>query len=417
MEGHSCPSRVVPSVNSLLDLHSHERILTPRSVRRDSHLAFVPILCTQQKTAMYDAFLQDLAVVMIVAGVVTIIFHRIKQPVVLGYMLAGIIVGPYTSIPLSIHDPKTIKIMADLGVILLMFGLGLHFSLRRLAHVGVAAFIVAAIEIVLMVALGYAAGRAFGWRHMDSLFLGTILSISSSTIITKALTEMGLTREPFAELVFGVLIFEDILAIAMMGVLSSMTEPGSMAVGKVAMMLGKLVIFLASVLVIGLLTVPWLLRQVNRFKSNETLLIASLGLCFGVSLLAVKQGYSVAFGAFIIGAIVAEARERGKIETLIEPVRDMFSAVFFVAIGMLLDPHTLIEYAAPIVVATLVVIVGKVVTCSFGSFMTGHDARTSLRVGMGMAQIGEFSFIIAALGLNAALPAHSFTRSRCQCRS
>jgi CPA2 family monovalent cation:H+ antiporter-2 len=350
---------------------------------------------------MHDDFLQDLAVVMIVAAVVTIIFRVLRQPVVLGYILAGLIVGPHTpGIPLSVHDRHTIDVMSELGVILLMFGLGLHFSLRQLASVGPTAFIAATLEIVVMLTIGYAIGRAFAWSQMDSLFLGAILSISSTTIIIKALGELGLTKERFAELIFGVLIVEDILGIAMIALLSGIATTGTFGAGQVALTLGKLAVFLAAVLVGGLLAVPSLLRFVARFKSNEVLLITSLGLCFGVSLLALRLGYSVALGAFLIGAIIAEVREKGRIELIVEPVRDMFSAVFFVTIGMLIEPGMLIKYALPILVITIAVVVGKVISCGLGTFLAGNDARTSTRVGMGLSQIGEFSFIIASLGLS-----------------
>lgn len=344
-------------------------------------------------------FLQDLATVLLVAGVVTVVFHWIRQPVVLGYILAGLIVGPYTTIPVHIHNEQTVRLMSELGVILLMFSLGLHFSLRMLAQVGATAFLAATLEIVVMIGLGYGIGRAFGWKPIDSLFLGAILSISSTTIIVKALGELGLLKEKFAHLVFGILIVEDILAVAMLALLSGLGPTGSLPLGEVFWTLGKLGVFLATVLVFGLLLVPWLLRHVNRLKSEETLLVIALGLCFGVSLLAMKLGYSVALGAFLIGAVVAEARERGKIETLITPVRDLFSAVFFVAIGMLIQPRMLVTYAVPILVITAAVVVGKVVSCALGTFLAGNNARTSLKVGMGLAQIGEFSFIIAQLGL------------------
>lgn len=353
----------------------------------------------RMEAGMHGQFLQDLALVMIVAGFVTVVFHRLRQPVVLGYILAGYIVGPYTpGIPLSVHDYHTVEIMSDLGMIMLMFSLGLHFSLRKLAQVGGTAFTAAVLEIVIMLAIGYGIGRMFNWNRMDSLFLGAILSISSTTIIIKALGELGLTKERFAELIFGILIVEDILAIAMLALLSGIAVSGSLEVGAVVLTLGKLAIFLASVLVIGLLAVPPLLRYVSKFKSSEMLLIVVLGLCFGVSLLAMKLGYSVALGAFLIGAVVAEAREHHKIEGLVEPVRDMFSAVFFVAIGMLIQPDMLIKYALPILVITIAVVIGKVFSCTLGTFLAGNNARTSMRVGMGLAQIGEFSFIIASLG-------------------
>jgi monovalent cation:H+ antiporter-2, CPA2 family len=344
-------------------------------------------------------FLQDLAVVMIVAGLVTVVFHRLKQPVVLGYILAGFIIGPHTP-PFPLVHEGTIKTLADLGVILLMFSLGLEFSLRKLRQVGVSAVIAALLEILLMGWVGYNMGRMFGWSSMDSIFLGAILSISSTTIIVKALAELGKNREHFAQLIVGVLIIEDILAIAMIALLSSIAMTGSFALADVGSTLGKLAIFLVAALVIGLLIVPRLLGYVARFKSNEMLLITVLALCFGFSLLALQLGYSVALGAFLIGAVVAEARELYRIEKLIEPVRDMFSAIFFVAIGLLIDPTMVIAYWLPILVITFAVIAGKVLACSFGAFIGGNDARTSLCVGMGLAQIGEFSFIIASLGLS-----------------
>ncbi len=349
---------------------------------------------------MHGVFLQDLAMVMIVAAVAAIIFRRFGQPVVLGYILAGLVIGPHTPIiPLSVQDQHTVELLAELGVILLMFGLGLHFSLRQLASVGATAFIAATMEIALMLAIGYGIGRLFGWSSMDSIFLGAILSISSTTIIVKALEELGLIKARFAELIFGILIVEDILAIAMIALLSGLATSGSLEAGEVALTLGQIALFLAAVLVVGLLAVPPLVRYVDRHYGIEILLITTLGLCFGVSLLALELGYSVALGAFLIGAVIAETREHGKIEGLVAPVRDMFSAVFFVAVGMLIDPPMLIEYALPIAVITVAVVLGKVVTCALGTFLAGHDPRTSAKVGMGLAQIGEFSFIIASLGL------------------
>ena len=344
-------------------------------------------------------FLQDLAVVMIVAGFVTVVFHRFKQSVVLGYIAAGVIVGPHMPPFELVHDKDTINTLAELGVILLMFSLGLEFSLRKLTKVGPPAFIAALLEILLLFWVGYEIGRFFDWPSMDSIFLGAMLSISSTTIIIKVLGDLGKMKERFAQLIFGVLIIEDILGIAMIALLSSIAMTGKLSVGDVGMTLGKLGLFLTVVLVIGLLTVPRLIGYVARFKSNEMLIVTLLGLCFGVSLLAVKLGYSVALGAFIIGAVIAEAREIHRIETLIEPVRDMFSAIFFVAIGLLIDPKMLVLYWQPILVITFAVVVGKVLACSLGAFMGGNDQRTSLRVGMGMAQIGEFSFIIASLGV------------------
>jgi len=277
------------------------------------------------------AFLQDLAIVMIVAAVVTVIFHRLRQPVVLGYILAGVIISRHTPpFQLIKNQNHSIETMAEIGIVFLMFSLGLHFSLRKLATVGATAVIAASLEIVVMVLVGYQIGRMFGWSSMDSLFLGAILSISSTTIIVKALTDLGRVKERFAELIFGILIVEDILAIAMIALLSGIAMTKTLAIGSVVTTLLKLVVFLAVVLVVGLLTVPPLLRYVARFRSNEMLLIATLGLCFGVSLIAVKIGYSVALGAFI-----AEAREEGKGELWGGGVRGRVIAVFFVAVGLM----------------------------------------------------------------------------------
>ena len=345
------------------------------------------------------SFIQDLAVIMLVAGVVTILFHRFKQPVVLGYIVAGFIIGPHTPPFGLIHDEDTIKTLAELGVIFLMFCLGLEFSLRKLFKVGATAFIAAFLEIVLMIWIGYEIGRWFDWSTMDSLFLGAILAISSTTIIVKALNDLKMKDQRFAQLIFGVLIVEDILGIGIIALLSSIAVSGTVSSGEVFSTVGKLSLFMIVALVIGILLVPRLLAYVAKFESNEMLLITVLGLCFGFCLLVVKLEYSMVLGAFLIGAIMAESRQLIKIESLIEPVRDMFSAIFFVAIGLMIDPQILLQYAWPIAVITVAVVLGKMLSCGLGAFIAGNDGRTSLRVGMGLSQIGEFSFIIAALGM------------------
>jgi CPA2 family monovalent cation:H+ antiporter-2 len=346
---------------------------------------------------MHGYLLQDLAAVMFTAGITTILCHRLKQPVALGYIIAGVIVGPYTPIEF-VHDQDTIDGLGQLGVVLLMFSLGLEFSLRKLTKVGASAFVAAILEIVLMMWLGYEMGRIFGWDTMNSVFLGAMLSISSTTIIVKALSELGKSREPFAEVIFGILVIEDILAIVMLALLSGFAETGVLHAREVGVSVLKLAVFFAMVLVVGFILVPRLFDYVARFKSDEMTLVTALGLCFAVALVATMNKYSVALGAFLIGAVIAEARQLHKIEELVAPLRDMFSAIFFVTIGMLIDPRMLVQYAWPIVALSLLVVVGKVMTCSFGSFVGGRDLRTSLCVGMGLAQIGEFSFIIAALG-------------------
>lgn len=349
------------------------------------------------------AFIQDLAVVMLTAGVVTVLFHRLRQPVVLGYILAGFLIGPYTPPFSMIHDEGSIKTLAELGVIFLMFYLGLEFSLRKLARVGPTAFIAAIAEIVLMIWVGYEIGKYFGWKPMDCLFLGAILSISSTTIIVKALDELKMKRERFAQIIFGILIVEDILAIGMIALLSGVATGGDVETADVLATLGRLALFMIVSLVLGILIVPRMLAYVARFGSNEMMLVAVLGLCFGFCLLVIKLDYSVALGAFLIGAIMAESRQLKWIETIVEPVRDMFSAIFFVTVGLMIDPAVLVEYAVPIAVISVAVIVGKVLSCGLGTFISGHGGRTSLRVGMGVSQIGEFSFIIAALGLSLAV--------------
>lgn len=344
--------------------------------------------------------LHDLAVVMLFAGITTILCHRLKQPVVLGYIVAGMIIGPYTPPFELVKDEETIRGLGDMGVVLLMFSLGLEFSLRKLTRVGMSAFVAASLEIALMMWLGYEMGvQVFGWNTMDSVFLGAMLSISSTTIIVKALAELGKSRESFAEIIFGVLVIEDMLAIILLALLSGYAETGSLSIENVAFEVLKLAVFFAVALVAGFLGVPRLFNYLAKFKSDEMLLVAALGLCFGIALVASRLNYSVALGAFLIGAVMAEARQIHKIEALTAPVRDMFSAIFFVTIGMLIDPRMLLQYAWPILILSLLVIVGKVATCSFGVFVGGKDLRTSLSVGMGLAQIGEFSFIIATLGL------------------
>jgi CPA2 family monovalent cation:H+ antiporter-2 len=344
-------------------------------------------------------FIQDLAVTMLVAGIVTILFHRFKQPVVLGYIVAGIIIGPHTPPFQLIEDQDTIRTLAELGVVFLLFSLGLEFSLRKLSRVGATAFVAAVSEIVLMIWIGYEIGRFFDWSQMDSVFLGAMLAISSTTIIVKALDELGMKRERFAQLIFGILIVEDILAIGMIALLSGIAISGSVDAEEVASTVTRLSLFMVVALVIGILVVPRVLAYVARFRSNEMLLITVLGLCFGFCLVVMRLDYSIALGAFLIGAIMAESKQLHTIERLIEPVRDMFSAIFFVAIGLMFDPRVLVDYAVPVVVITIAVVVGKVIACSLGTFIAGNDGRTSMRVGLGLAQIGEFSFIIATLGL------------------
>ncbi len=351
------------------------------------------------------AFLQDLAVVMIVAGFVTVVCHRLRQPVVLGYLAAGVLIGPHTPPYPLIEDEGTIRTLADLGIVFLMFSIGLDFNLRKIKGIGPTVFVAGALETLMMFWIGYETGRLLGWSPMDRIFLGAMLSISSTMIVARTLRSLGRLDEAFTQVIFGIMVFEDILGVLVIALLSSIALTGH---AEAAPLLGtslRLAVFLAVAVVLGLLIVPCLLRYVARFKDGETLLVAALGLCFGVSLLAVKLGYSPALGAFIVGAVVASARESGRIKQLTEPLRDMFSAVFFVAMGLLVDPRLLVEYAVPIGILTAAVVIGKILACTLGTFVAGHGLRTAIRVGMSLGQIGEFSFVIAALGSSLGVTA------------
>jgi monovalent cation:H+ antiporter-2, CPA2 family len=343
-------------------------------------------------------FIQDLAVIMLTAGIVTVIFHRLHQPVVLGYIVAGVIIGPFTPPFSFIHDEQTIKTLAELGIVFLMFSLGLEFSVKKLAHVGMSALIAALSEICLMIWVGYEIGMYFDWSTMDCIFLGALLAMSSTTIIIKVLDEFKLKHEPFAHLVFGILIIEDILGIGMIALLSALATSGSVSTGMVFATLGRLSLFMVIALILGVLIVPRLLSFVSKYQSKEMLLVTVLGILFGFCLLVIRLDYSIALGAFLIGAVMAESRQLSTIEKLIEPLKDMFSAIFFVTIGLMLDPAVLMTYTIPVAVITLAVIIGKVSACSVGTFLGGRDGILSVRVGMSLAQIGEFSLIIAALG-------------------
>jgi len=344
-------------------------------------------------------FIHDLAIIMLAAGIVTVVFHLLRQPVVLGYIVAGVLIGPHTPPYTFVTNEETIRTLAELGVVFLLFSLGLEFSLRHLRQVGATALVSAIAGIVTMLSLGYAIGRAFDWSVMDALFLGAMLSISSTTITIKALEDLKLKKQHFAQVVFAILIVEDILAIAMIALLASAAKTGAIDSGEVMRTLGGLTVFLVASLVIGILTIPRLLDFVARFNSNEMLLVSVLGLLFGFCLVVVRLGYNAALGAFVIGAIIAETGALHRIERVIAPVRDMFSAIFFVAVGLMLDPVLLLNYAGPVAAATVAVIIGKSLARTAGSFAAGQDGRTSLRIGMSLAQIGEFSFIIATLGL------------------
>ncbi len=342
------------------------------------------------------AFLQALVIVLGVAAVTTAVFQRLRQPVVLGYILAGLLVGPYVPFPL-VADRQVVETFSELGVILLMFALGLEFSLRKLVRVGPSAGVTAVVQSSLMVWLGFAVGRALGWTVLESVFTGAMVAMSSTTIIAKAFDDLKV-RGHLRDLVVGVLLVEDLFAIVFMAVLTAVATGVGVSTGNVGATLGKLAAFLAALLVGGMLIVPRTVRFVRKLDRPETLLVVSLGLCFGVAYLALRAGYSVALGAFLAGSLVAEAGDVHDVEDLVRPVRDLFAAVFFVSVGMLIDPSQVARHWGATLAVTALVLFGKSAAVALGAFLTGNGVHTSVRAGMSLAQIGEFSFILAALG-------------------
>ena len=350
---------------------------------------------------MHDSheFLRNLALVLGVAAITTVVFQKLKQPVVFGYMLAGLIIGPHLPIPL-VADPAMVQTLSELGVILLMFSLGLEFNLRRLFRTGWSIVVVAVLQSSIMLWLGYEAGRLLGWTVLGSLYAGAAIAISSTTIIVKVVAELGI-RGRFIDLVFGVLIIEDLIAILLLAVLTPAASQSGGAMASLGFSLLRLAGVLIAFLAVGLLLVPRFMRFVLALQRSEITLVVSVGLCFAISLLVQAIGYSVALGAFLAGALVAESGEAKHIEKLVEPVRDMFAAVFFVSVGMMLVPSLVLEHWPTVLLFTVLVIAGTITGVSFASFLTGAGIRTSVQVGMSLAQIGEFSFIIAAAGAAA----------------
>jgi monovalent cation:H+ antiporter-2, CPA2 family len=342
-------------------------------------------------------FLHTLAVVLCAAAVTTVLFQRLKQPVVFGYLLAGMIVSPHVPIPLR-ADEATVRTLAEMGVILLLFALGLEFSLRKLIRVGPTASGVAVAQSSVMVLIGYLIGQALGWTTLESIYAGAIIAISSTTIIAKAFAERRVTGK-FTELVLGVLIIEDLIAIFLLAVLTTISSGAEVSVASLATTGLRLSIFLAGLIGVGLLLIPRTVRAVVRMGRPETTLIASMGICFAAALLALTFGYSVALGAFIAGSLVAESGHEKTIEHLVQPVRDVFAAIFFVSVGMLINPVLVAQHWLPVLVMTAAVVVGKVVAVTVSAFLVGYTPRTAVQAGMSLGQIGEFSFIIAGVGL------------------
>lgn len=344
--------------------------------------------------------IQDLALILMVAGLVTLLFKKLRQPLVLGYIVAGFLVSPHMPYLMSVVDKADIQTWADIGVMFLLFSLGLDFSFKKILKMGMAPVIAAITIIFCMMALGTGVGTMFGWSRMNCLFLAGMLAMSSTTIIYKALDDLGLRQQRFAGLVMSVLILEDVLAIVMMVMLSTIARganpDGSMMIESV----GKIVFFLVLWFVVGIFLIPPFLRKTRRLMNDETLVVVALGLCCAMAVLSTTVGFSSAFGAFVMGSILAETIEADKITTVVEPVKNLFGAIFFVSVGMLVDPAILVSYAVPILVLVLTILVGQAIFGTMGFMLSGQPLKTAMRCGFSMAQIGEFAFIIASLGLS-----------------
>jgi len=351
--------------------------------------------------------IKDLAIILGVASLVTLLFQKIRQPIVLGYLIAGIIVGPYTPPHVLVTDIPNIQILSELGVIFLMFSLGLEFSFHKLTRVGFSAGISGTLEVICMLLLGLGAGKLFGWSFYDSLFLGAALAISSTTIIIKALEELNLKTKRFAEIVFGILIVEDLLAILLLVGLTTVVATQDIFSSAIIWATAKLILVIGGWFLIGYFLVPLLFRKIIRFANEETLTIVSIALCLFLVCIAAYFHYSTALGAFIMGSILAETPLVHRIQQLIEPVRNIFAAVFFVSVGMLINPVIIWQHLPIVLMICLITIVGKLLTTGIGAFLSGQSVNNSLRIGFSMAQIGEFSFIIAGLGLALQVTSNS----------
>jgi monovalent cation:H+ antiporter-2, CPA2 family len=344
--------------------------------------------------------IQDLALILIAGAVTTLIFRKIKQPLVLGYIIAGFLVGPHFHMLPTVADTENIDTLAEIGVIFLLFSLGLEFSFKKLMRVGGAASITALVEIVVITVAGYFTGIWMGWSKMDSLFLGGMLASSSTTIIIRAFDELGLKTKQFARIVFGVLVVEDIVVILLMVLLSTIAVTQQFEGTEIVFTVLKLLFFLALWFIAGIFLLPTLLKRTRNLLDSETLLILALGLCLGMVVVATEVGFSAELGAFIMGSIIAETTSAEKVEHLIKSVKDLFGAVFFVSVGMMIDPEAIIEYGVPVICVTLLTLFGKLISTTVGALLSGQPLKQAVHVGMSMAQIGEFAFIVATLGLS-----------------
>ena len=354
----------------------------------------------EQIMSELPSLVKDLALILVVAGIVTLVFKRLKQPLVLGYIVAGFLVSPHMPYLMSVVDKADIQTWADIGVIFLLFSLGLDFSVKKILRTGAAPVIAACTIIFCMMALGVIVGYSFGWKEMDCIFLGGMLAMSSTTIIYKAFSDMGLTQKGFASTVMSVLILEDILAIVMMVMLSTLASGASPDGVQVVGSILKIGFFLVLWFVVGLFVIPLFLRSVRKILNNETLLVVALGLCCLMAVVSTQVGFSAAFGAFVMGSILAETVEADKIIRLVDPVKNLFGAVFFVSVGMLVNPKILAGYAVPILLLVLAILAGQAVFGTLGYLLGGQTLKNAMRCGFSMAQVGEFAFIIASLGLS-----------------
>ena len=344
--------------------------------------------------------ISDLAVILIAAGIITLIFKCLKQPVVLGYIVAGILAGPAVPYIPTVSDPTNIKIWADIGVIFLLFAMGLEFSFKKLMTVGGTA-VIASITIVSgMMFLGYTVGNALGFSHLSSIFLGGMLSMSSTAIVFKAFDDMGLRGQKFTGVVLGVLVVEDLVAVVLMVLLSTLAVSKQVEGMEMLESILKLGAFLIFWSLLGIYLIPSFLKKIKPFLNDETLLIIALGFCLGMVMIAAKAGFSSALGAFVMGSLLAETIEAEKIEKLVKPVKDLFAAIFFVSVGMMIQPDLLIEYLVPICILTILVIIGQIFFGSLGVLLSGQPLKIALQSGFSLTQIGEFAFIIASLGVS-----------------
>ena len=342
----------------------------------------------------------DLGFILVVGALVTLVFKKLKQPLVLGYLIAGFLLSRHFPWAPTVQDQESISVWAEIGVIFLLFGLGLEFSFKKLVKVGGSAGFTAVFEVLFMVGLGYLAGRSLGWNNVDSIFLGGILSVSSTTIIVRAFQELGMKGNRFVELVFGILVVEDVVAVLLLVLLPSLVSSEGFSVTSLVSITLRMVFLVLLWFILGIFLLPAFLRKIRSLLEEETMLIVAIGLCLVMVMIASAAGFSPALGAFVMGSLLAETPEGHHIEKLLNPVKNLFAAVSFVSVGMMIDPNVIKENGLLVLIITLVTIFGKFISTYLGAILSGQNRKTSLQAGMSLAQIGEFSFIIASLGVS-----------------